>query len=115
MSMIHPTAIIADGAVVAADVCVGPYTVIDANVELGANCQIGPHAYLTGNTVIGAGTRIHAGAVIGDLPQDVNFTGGETFVRIGSNCIIRENVTVHRGTAGGSSTVIGNGIGACGA
>jgi len=89
MAMIHPTALVEPGALIGANVELGPYVVIFGNVTLGPNC------------------RIHAGAVIGDLPQDLGFQPADTFVRIGADCVIREHVTVHRGTKPGTSTEIG--------
>jgi UDP-N-acetylglucosamine acyltransferase len=61
------------------------------------------------NVTIGPNCRIHAGAVIGDLPQDLAFQPAETFVRIGAGCVIREHVTIHRGTKPGTATVVGDG------
>jgi UDP-N-acetylglucosamine acyltransferase len=71
--------------------------------------DIGPHAVVLRNVTIGPNCRIHAGAVIGDLPQDLAFQPAETFVRIGADCVIREHVTVHRGTKPGTATVVGDG------
>jgi len=101
-------AVIAAGAVLGTGVDVGPHAVIDANVVLGDGCRIGPHVYLTGHTRIGAGTVIHAGAVIGDVPQDLHFDGSVSHTAIGSHCILREHVTVHRGAGAGTTTVIGD-------
>lgn len=91
MSIIHPTAVIEDGAVIGPDVHIGPHAVVLRNVTIGPNC------------------RIHAGAVIGDLPQDLAFQPAETFVRIGADCVVREHVTIHRGTKPGTTTVVGDG------
>jgi UDP-N-acetylglucosamine acyltransferase len=52
---------------------------------------------------------VHAGAVLGDLPQDLGFQGGDSFLRIGANCMLREGLTIHRGTKPGSATEIGDG------
>ena len=105
---IDSRAVVAPGAVLGQDVEIGPFAVIDDQVTLGDRCVVGPHAYLTGHTTIGAGTRIHAGAVVGDAPQDLHYAGEASNVQIGENCVIREYVTIHRGTEEGSSTVIGN-------
>jgi UDP-N-acetylglucosamine acyltransferase len=108
---IHPTAVIAEGAELGTNVRVGPYTVIDGNVQLGDNCVVGPHVHLTGYTSIGENTRIHAGAVLGDEPQDYGFDADQvTYTRIGRDCIIREHVTVHRATGDGGETVVGDGV-----
>ncbi|MFA4943329.1 MAG: acyl-ACP--UDP-N-acetylglucosamine O-acyltransferase [Lentisphaeria bacterium] len=107
--MIHPTAIVMPGAVLGADVEIGPYAVVDGEVTLGDRVRVGPHVHLTGRTVIGAGTRIHASAVLGGEPQDYHYQGWPTQTRIGANCIIREFVTVHRSAVEGGSTVVGDG------
>ncbi len=105
---IHPTAIISTRAQVDPTVEVGPYVVIDDEVKIGPNCRIAPHVYITGFTTIGSDNHIHAGAVIGDLPQDLAFKDCRSFVRIGDHNVIREGVTIHRGTAPESETIIGN-------
>ncbi len=109
MSLIHPTAVIDPSARVASSVVVGPYAVIGAEVEVGADTRIGPHAVIHAYTTVGERCRIHAHAVLGDDPQDKSFEGGVSFVRIGEDCVIREGVTVHRGTKEGTSTVVGPG------
>ncbi len=105
---IHPTAVIDPKARLGAGVEIGPYAVIDGDVTLHDGCIVGPYVHLTGHTTIGAGTRIHAGAVIGDRPQDLHYTDAVSYTDIGSHCVIREYVTIHRGTAEGSRTIVGN-------
>jgi UDP-N-acetylglucosamine acyltransferase len=106
--MIHPTAIIHPQAKLDATVQVGPYAVIDAGVELGAHCVVGPHVYLTGVTKVGAHNKFHAGAVIGDAPQDLKYKGEPTRTRIGDHNVFREHVTVHRSNKLAEDTVIGS-------
>ncbi len=106
---IHPTAVISPGADIAEDVEIGPYVVIGENCRIGSRCVLGPHVVIHPYTTIGAETRIHAGAVIGDWPQDVAFNGAPSATTIGARCIIRENVTIHRGTKEGTATVVGDG------
>lgn len=77
-------------------------------MRIGAETVIAAHAHILGHTTIGRGCRIHSGAVIGDWPQDRSYTGAESYCRIGEDTVLREHVTVHRGTAPGSETVIGN-------
>ncbi|HEX7859899.1 MAG TPA: acyl-ACP--UDP-N-acetylglucosamine O-acyltransferase [Verrucomicrobiae bacterium] len=106
--MIHPTAIIHPNARIAAGVTVGPYSVIDENVVIAEGCEIGPHVYLTGWTELGKQNRIHAGAVIGDLPQDLRFRGEPTKVIVGEDNVIREHVTIHRSNSSAEPTRIGS-------
>jgi UDP-N-acetylglucosamine acyltransferase len=106
--MIHPTAVIHPRARIGSSVRIGPFTVIDAEVTVGDECELGPHVYLTGATKLGARNRIHAGAVIGDVPQDLRFRGGSTQVVIGDENVIREHVTIHRSNSGEEPTRLGS-------
>ena len=106
--MIHSTAIIHPLAKLGANVRIGAYAVIDADVELGADCVVGPHVYLTGVTKIGSGNQFHAGSVIGEAPQDLKYQDEPTRVDIGDNNIFREHVTVHRSNKPTEATVIGS-------
>jgi len=106
--MIHPTAIIHPGAKLHPTVQVGPYAVIDEHVELGEGCWVGPQVYLTGHTTIGANNRFHAGAVIGDAPQDLKYKDEPTRLRIGDGNTFREHFTVHRSNKLNEETVIGS-------
>jgi len=106
---IHPTAIIEDGAQLAADVSVGAYSIIRAGVTIGAGTTVGPHAVIEGNTTIGCDNEIFQFASIGAIPQDLKFHGEESFLTIGDRNKIREFTTIHLGTEdGGGKTVIGN-------
>ncbi|MCD5401112.1 acyl-ACP--UDP-N-acetylglucosamine O-acyltransferase [candidate division NPL-UPA2 bacterium] len=106
---IHPTAIIHPGARLAPGVEIGPYTSIGENVSLGPGTIVGDHAFIDGWTSIGEGNRIFPGAVIGTEPQDLKYKGEKTSLEIGDNNVIREYVTIHRGTVGGGGkTTIGN-------
>lgn len=105
---IHPSAIIDPGAVLGAEVSVGPFAVIEGGTVIGDHCVIGPHAVIYRYTSLGPGCRIHAGAVLGDTPQDVAFKEVESYVKVGAGCIIREGVTIHRGTKPGTSTTVGD-------
>lgn len=98
MADIHPTAIIERGAELAADVSVGPYSIIGAQVRLGAGCVIGPHVVITGDTVLGPNNRVFQFASIGDANQDKKYRGEPTRVEIGAGNTFREGVTIHRGT-----------------
>ena len=86
MNMIHPTALIADGARLADDVEIGPYVIIEEHVSIGSGTKIMAHAVVRGYTTIGERNQIHMGAIIGHDPQDVAFDpAAESYVRIGSN------------------------------
>jgi UDP-N-acetylglucosamine acyltransferase len=99
--MIDPRAIVAAGARLAADVEVGPYSVIGADVVVGPGTWIGPHAVITGHTHIGAGNRIFQFASIGDAPQDKKYAGEPTALEIGERNVFREFCSINRGTAHG--------------
>jgi len=105
---IHPTAVIDPGARLGKNVTVGPCAVIEAEVDIGDGCTIGPHATILRHTALGEGCRVHAGAVLGDWPQDLSFKGETTYVRIGKGVTLREFVTVHRGTKAGTATEVGD-------
>ena len=101
---IHPTAIVAEGAVVPASCTIGPYSIVGANVVLGEDCELVSHVILDGHTTFGNGNRIFSFACIGIAPQDLKYAGEPTRVEIGDNNSIREYVTISRGTAGGGGT-----------
>jgi UDP-N-acetylglucosamine acyltransferase len=98
---IHPSAIIEDGARIGSNVRIGPFSVIGPEVEIADDAVLHSHVVIDGRSRIGAGTRIYPHAVIGGPPQDIGYLGEVTSVEIGTNCIIREHVTVHRGTPHG--------------
>src|SRR5436305_6898797 len=109
MSDIHPTAIVEDGARLGEGVRIGAYAMVGPDVVLGAGTIVHPHARISGRTEIGAGGRIFSFAAVGGEPQDTSYRDEPTSVVIGSDCIIREYATVHRGTARGRGrTVVGN-------
>jgi len=105
----HPTAIIHPKAQIAGSVTVGPFTVIGEGVHLGEDCEVMSHVVIEGATSIGRGNRIFPYASIGLAPQDLKYGGEPTRLKIGDQNIIREFVTLHRGTAeGGGVTRIGS-------
>lgn len=104
---IHRTAVVDSRAEIDPTADIGPYVVIDGAVKVGPRTRVGPHVHLTGWTEIGADCEIHATAVIGGPPQDLSYDGSESYCRIGDGTVLREAVTVHRGTDPGSSTVVG--------
>lgn len=107
--MIHPSAIIDPKAVIADDVKIGPYTVIGPEVEIGSGCEIASHVVINGPTKIGRNNRIFQFASIGEEPQDKKYHGEDTLLEIGDNNLIRESVTINRGTVqGGGITRVGS-------
>jgi UDP-N-acetylglucosamine acyltransferase len=101
---IHPTAVIDAEAMLAADVRVGPYALIEGPVEVGPGCAIEAHACLSGPLTMGRDNFVGHGAVLGKSPQHRGYQGEATSVRIGDGNVFREFVTVHRGTAQGCGT-----------
>jgi len=105
---IDPSARIAPDVELAPDVSVGPGVIIDGPSRIGAGSRILAHAYIGPYTTMGEDNLIGFGAVIGYDPQDYAFTGGESYTIIGHHNLIREYVTIHRGTKPGSATRVGN-------
>jgi UDP-N-acetylglucosamine acyltransferase len=106
---IHPTAIVEDGAQIADGVTVGPFSIVGANVSLGEGVELASHVVVVGRTTVGARTRIFPFASIGHQPQDLKYKGEPSTLDIGSDCLIREGVTLNPGTEGGGmTTTIGN-------
>ena len=105
---IHPTAIVDPRAEIDASADVGPYVVIDGPVRIGARTRVMAGAYLTAATTIGADNVIHPHAVLGHEPQDLNYRGAPTELRIGDRNVIREHAEIHRGTPAGTWTEIGD-------
>lgn len=107
--MIHPTAIIDPSAKLAADVQVGPWTVIGPDVEIGAGSKIASHVVIKGPTVIGKHNQIFQFSSVGEDTPDLKYKGEPTRLVIGDHNVIREGVTIHRGTIQDrSETTIGN-------
>jgi len=100
--MIHETAIVHPKAEVGENVEIGAYSIVRENVTIGSRTKIGPHVVIDPYVDIGSDCRIFQFAAIGAEPQDLKFSGEKTFVKIGSGNVIREFVTIHRGTADGS-------------
>jgi UDP-N-acetylglucosamine acyltransferase len=95
---IHPTAQVAPGAELGDGVEVGAYAVIGPDVQVGANTRIGPHAVIQGPTRIGADNVIFQFASVGSAPQDKKYKGEPTRLEVGDRNVIRECVTLNRGT-----------------
>ena len=99
---IHPEAVIGDNCEI------GPFCYIDKNVVIGSGNTLMNSVTVLSGSRIGTGNTIFPGAVIGAIPQDLKFKGEETTAEVGDNNIIRENVTINRGTAAKGKTVVGN-------
>ncbi|WP_029039990.1 acyl-ACP--UDP-N-acetylglucosamine O-acyltransferase [Cucumibacter marinus] len=109
MTHIHPTAIVGSSVRIGENVRIGPYCVVDGEASLGENVELKSHVVVTGNTEIGAGTTVYPFASIGSAPQDLKFRGEHSRLVIGSNCTIREHVTLNPGTEGGGmETTVGD-------
>jgi UDP-N-acetylglucosamine acyltransferase len=106
---IHSTAVVAPSAVVPASCAVGPYSTIGPNVVLGEECELISHVVLDGHTSIGARNRFYPFSSIGVAPQDITYAGEPTRLEMGDSNVIRESVTISRGTVkGGGVTRIGS-------
>ena len=107
--MIHETAIVDASAVIAEDVEIGAYSVIGADVEIASGTFIGPHVVIMGPSKIGRDNRIYQFSSIGDAPQDKKYQGERTRLQLGDRNVIREFVTLNRGTDEGNGvTLIGS-------
>ncbi len=107
--MIDPRADVHPSAEIDPSVNVGPFSVIGANVRIGAETWVGPHVVIQGPTEIGRENRIYQFASIGEAPQDRTYKGEPTGLVIGDRNVIRESVTLSRGTVRGrGETVIGH-------
>ena len=107
--MIHETAVVHPTAEVADSVAIGPYSIIGEHVKIGEGTQISSHVVIDKWTHIGKGCQIYPYASLGAAPQHLKYNGEETYVIVGDNNIIREYVTIHRGTPfGNGKTVLGD-------
>jgi UDP-N-acetylglucosamine acyltransferase len=104
---IHHTAIVHKDAKLADDVRVGPYSIVNEAAQIGSGTEVSSHVLIDAGTIIGKNCRIHHGAVVGTLPQDLKFKGEKTFVEVGDGTVIREYATINRGTEYRGKTVVG--------
>jgi UDP-N-acetylglucosamine acyltransferase len=106
---IHATAIVAPDAVLGEGVEIGAYSIVGPGVEIGARTRIGAHAIIHCHTRLGADNDVHSFASVGDAPQDKKYKGEPTRLEIGDRNVIREFVTLNRGTTKAHGvTTIGN-------
>jgi len=109
MSQIHPTAVISDGARLGDEVEIGPYSLVGPHVKLGRRTKIAAHVVIEGHTELGEDCDVHSFAVLGAPPQHAGHKGEPTRLVIGPRNLIREQVTMHCGTAMGRDvTTVGS-------
>ena len=106
--MHSPLAVIHPDAKIGENVTIDPFVVIEKDVVIGNDCHIYPHATLLDGTRIGTNCNIFPGSVIAGIPQDLKYDGEDSIVEIGNNTIIRECVTINRGTVSKGKTVVGD-------
>lgn len=106
---IHPTAIVHPAVHIAASCTIGPFCIIGEDVEMGEKCELLSHVVMGGPMKMGSANRVFPFTTLGLEPQDLKFKGEKTRLEIGDHNVIRESVTIHRGTPGGGGlTRIGN-------
>jgi UDP-N-acetylglucosamine acyltransferase len=107
-ALIHPTAVVHPTATIAEGVELGPYAVVGERAFIDRGTKLGPHAVVEAFTTVGRDCQIFTGAVVGGVPQDLKYQGGESYCVVGDRNVIREHVTINRATAAGDVTRIGN-------
>ena len=105
---IHPTALVHASAQLGHKVSIGPFAVIEEEVTIGDGTTIGAHSVLKRYTRVGRDNRIHEHAVLGGEPQDIKFRHCRSYVAVGDGTVIREGVTIHRGSTPEAVTKVGN-------
>lgn len=108
MSLISDKAFVHTEAKIGKNVIVEPFAFIDSNVEIGDNCHIMSGANVRSGSRIGRNCSLSPGAVVGGIPQDLKFRGEDSLAIVGDNTVIRECVTINRGTASKGKTVVGS-------
>ena len=107
--VIHPSAVVEAGAQLGAGVRVGPFCYVGEKVVLGDDVELVAHVTVMGDTTIGSGTKVYPQAVLGGPPQDLKHKDGPSRLVVGSDCLIREGVTMNTGTDyGHQETVVGD-------
>jgi UDP-N-acetylglucosamine acyltransferase len=106
---VDPTARVAPGAILGPGVRIGPYCIVGPEVRLGARTVLDSHVVVEGDTLLGADNHLHPFCSVGRPPQDLKFHGEPTRLVMGDRNVVREYVTIHRGTGnGGGLTTIGS-------
>ena len=104
---IHPTAIISPEAEIGSDVEVGAFAIIGPHCVVGDGCVIAPRASLERYVMLGRGVKVGSGSILGGDPQDLKYQGEPTTVEVGDDTVIREYVTINRGTTESMKTTVG--------
>lgn len=104
----HPLANVHPDAVIGNNVVIEPFATIKSDVVIGDDCWIGPNAIIWEGARLGKGVKVYPGASISSIPQDLKFAGEKTETFIGDHTVIREHVTISRGTADKHKTIIGS-------
>lgn len=108
---IHPTAIVDAAARIGPGAEIGPYCTIGAGVEVGSGARLISHVVVEGSTTIGARTVVYPFTMLGGPPQHLRYKNEDTGLVIGEDCLIREQVSIHRGTPfEDGETRLGNGV-----
>jgi UDP-N-acetylglucosamine acyltransferase len=107
-AIIHPSSVVDSGAEIGNDVKIGPFAVIEGNVVIADSCEIGAGAHVASGARLGNNVKLFPHAVVGTVPQDLKFGGEPTTCEIGDRTVIREFVTVNRGTKAHMRTVVGS-------
>ena len=108
--MISKLAYVSGKAQLGANVTVEPFAYIADDVIVGDGCWIGPGAVLMDGARLGRNCQVHTAAVVAGIPQDLKFKGEYTTAEVGDNTMIRESVTISRGTAAKGKTVVGSNV-----
>ena len=107
-AQVSPLASVSKDATIGSSAIIEPFAFVDADVEIGPGTWIGPHAVVHSGTRIGSDCKIFSGAVLGAVPQDLKFQGEPSTVEIGDRTVVRECVTINRGTADRMATKVGS-------
>lgn len=105
---IHPSAVVDPAARIGTGVSIGPFCVVEADVEIGDGSTLLSHVVLANGSRIGKDVRLHPGVVVGTAPQDLKYNGEPTLAIVGDRTVLRECVTVNRGTTHSGKAEVGS-------